>query len=192
MIVRGRRASLLRLFCSLAVFPLVLIPWRSDVTLDAIQSEMLDYGIALPLFLRGPLTYETLQPHYEFDLDQMNDTLPTWLTDYIHWHREMRSKYPDNELITNPQAPKLYVRFCDGRCGGINDRLKYTPYDLLAASRMKRIYIIDWRSPAALENFLEPNLLNWTMPSTGMHLDHAAKGKGPVPRLPTGHVLSLV
>lgn len=89
---------------------------------------------------------------------------PTWISDYIVWHQEMRSQYPGLKLFTDPSAPKILIRMCLGLCGGLNDRLGQLPWDLYIANQTKRILLIRWERPKALEEFLVPNELDWTVP----------------------------
>lgn len=82
--------------------------------------------------------------------------MPNWISDYMKWHRSMRAKYPNEELITNPEAPKFLIRVCNGRCGGLHDRLGQLPLDLYLAQQSNRLLLIEWQYPHALEEFLVP------------------------------------
>jgi len=82
--------------------------------------------------------------------------LPKWITDYVHWHQEVRERFPGDELFTNENAPKLLVRTCLGMCGGLHDRLGQLPWDIYLAMRLKRVLLIAWQRPRSLENFLLP------------------------------------
>jgi hypothetical protein len=90
--------------------------------------------------------------------------LPRWIQEYFQWHSEMRAKYPGESLLTDPSAPNILLRSCLGLCGGLNDRLGQLPWDLYLANQTKRIYLIRWERPKPLENFLVPNMINWTYP----------------------------
>ncbi len=48
--------------------------------------------------------------------------------------------------------------------GGVSDRLKSIPFFVAAAARSKRVFLIRWSRPAKLEEFLEPNEVNWSVP----------------------------
>lgn len=87
---------------------------------------------------------------------QEDQPLPKWITDYVHWHQEIRAKFPGDELFTNKDAPNVLVRTCLGMCGGLHDRLGQLPWDIYLAMRLKRVLLIAWQRPRSLENFLLP------------------------------------
>eukprot|EP00521_Asterionellopsis_glacialis_P015357 CAMPEP_0195300410 /NCGR_PEP_ID=MMETSP0707-20130614/27360_1 /TAXON_ID=33640 /ORGANISM="Asterionellopsis glacialis, Strain CCMP134" /LENGTH=417 /DNA_ID=CAMNT_0040363087 /DNA_START=190 /DNA_END=1443 /DNA_ORIENTATION=- len=95
----------------------------------------------------------------------MTNKLPQWILDYIAFHKDMRTKFPGKRLFTDPNAPNLLVRVCLGLCGGLNDRLGQLPLDLFLANQTKRVYLISWQRPRALENFLIPNDIDWSIPT---------------------------
>lgn len=104
---------------------------------------------------------------------QEDQPLPKWITDYVQWHQEIRAKFPGDELFTNKDAPKLLVRTCLGICGGLHDRLGQLPWDIYLAMRLKRVLLIAWQRPKALENFLLPPeanndtlVIDWTIPES--------------------------
>jgi len=94
----------------------------------------------------------------------MDPSLPLWIRNYVAWHREMRTKYPGEELFTNPQAPNVLIRTCLGLCGGLHDRLGQLPWDLYLANQTGRILLLRWYRPKPIEDFLVPNAFNWSMP----------------------------
>jgi hypothetical protein len=94
----------------------------------------------------------------------LDPALPKWIRDYINWHREIRSKYPREELFKNPDAPNVIVRTCLGLCGGLNDRLGQLPWDLYLANQTRRVLFLRWYRPKPIEDFLLPNAFNWSMP----------------------------
>lgn len=94
----------------------------------------------------------------------LDDTMPRWVSDYIAFHNEIRSRFPGAQLFTDPEAPKILMRICLGLCGGLNDRLGQLPFDLYLANQTRRILFIYWVKPWQLEYFLQPNGLNWTVP----------------------------
>ena len=102
--------------------------------------------------------------HSQTQTQTHTSQLPLWIRNYIAWHKEMISKYPGPDLMTNPNAPKLLVRTCLGLCGGLHDRLGQLPWDLYLANQTGRLLFIQWERPGALENFLVPHELNWTLP----------------------------
>jgi len=91
--------------------------------------------------------------------------LPEWVLNYFEWHKEMRLKYPGRRLFTHENAPKVLIKYCmQGRCGGTYDRLGTLP--LYIANQTNRVLLIKWFSPMKLEEFLEPNLIDWTVPAS--------------------------
>ena len=103
--------------------------------------------------------------------------LPLWIQNYIHWHKEIRSQFPGNELFENPKAPKLLIRTCLGLCGGLHDRLGQLPWDLYLANQTNRILLLHWHRPVPIENFLVPNEFDWTVPRSVP--DFFPKGNSP-------------
>jgi hypothetical protein len=92
--------------------------------------------------------------------------LPTWMSDYIAWHKRMRQAFPGELLFSHPNAPKLLIRTCSPRvekctidwehsqCGGLHDRLGKLPWDMFLANQTKRLLLIHWCTPAPLQTFL--------------------------------------
>jgi hypothetical protein len=94
------------------------------------------------------------------------NSLPLWIQEYISWHRRMRSQFPGQSIITDPNAPPILVRICLGLCGGLHDRLGQLPLDLYLANQTGRILLIKWIKPQPLEEFLIPPLdgIDWVFP----------------------------
>ena len=97
--------------------------------------------------------------------------LPKWIVDYVKWHQEVRAKYPGDELFTNKEAPRVLVRTCLGKCGGLHDRLGQLPWDIYMAMRLKRVLVMAWQRPRELEHFLVPPVendlfLDWRVPES--------------------------
>ena len=98
------------------------------------------------------------------EMQRVNRTnLPSWLVEYIDWH--------DTEVAslnsTNWDTRRYLILRCthdDRVCGGTADRLQSVPYFLRLGYLSKRIFLIRWNIPCRLEEFLIPNILNWTMP----------------------------
>lgn len=92
-------------------------------------------------------------------------SLPKWISDYVEWHAEMRTKFPGKKLFTDPNAPPILIRTCLGLCGGLNDRIGQLPWDLYIANQTGRVLLLHWHRPVPLENFLVPNgRIDWTVP----------------------------
>jgi len=92
------------------------------------------------------------------------DGVPEWVRKYVEWHVEMRRRFPGRALLDHPDAPKLLIRTCLGLCGGLNDRIGQLPWDLYLANRTNRLLLLHWHRPLPLENFLLPNVLDWSVP----------------------------
>ena len=115
-------------------------------------------------------TYNQMKEKDEFDIGEKqvpskSHPPPQWIKDYISFHNDARKKYPGKELFTNPDAPKIIIRLCLGLCGGLHDRLGQLPLDLVIANQTQRILLIQWHKPHALENYLIPNEIDWTVPN---------------------------
>jgi hypothetical protein len=92
--------------------------------------------------------------------------LPPWMEDYFAWHAETKKKLnPDNWNSTKYLILGCLESF--ESCGGISDRLKPLPMVLLEAHRHRRLLLIWWERPKALEDFLIPpsNGLDWRVPA---------------------------
>ena len=90
--------------------------------------------------------------------------LPQWLDDYFHWHNPMRRQYPGTSILTHPNSPGVLVKVCAHKCGGLHDRLGGLGWDLYLANQTRRVLLIHWCIPAPIENYLVPNLMDWTLP----------------------------
>jgi hypothetical protein len=91
-----------------------------------------------------------------------SSNLPKWMKDYFEWHGI--HKQTMNE--TNWQSYQYMVLKCTSlRCGGTSDRLKPIPYFLRLAYETERIFLIRWNRPCRLEEFLQPHIVNWSVPS---------------------------
>ena len=91
---------------------------------------------------------------------------PDWMKSYMDWHASVVV----NLKQENWKNYKYLVLRCyrkDERCGGLSDRLKPVPLMLLAAHRSKRILLIDWDRPCALQEFLITPVggFQWNVPS---------------------------
>ena len=81
------------------------------------------------------------------------DLLPTWLEDYIAWHRMIRS----NDTLF--QATNILL--VDQGVGGLGDRLKSLPYFLWLAAKNRRLLMIHWNTHCQIHEFLQPNTIDW-------------------------------
>jgi hypothetical protein len=89
---------------------------------------------------------------------------PPWLRQYIQWHNSMREKFPDREIIDHPDSPPKLIMICTGGCGGTHDRFGSLESALTMANLTGRVLLWSWHYPYPLEEFLQPTLLNWTVP----------------------------
>ena len=91
------------------------------------------------------------------------ESLPHWMKNYFDWHKKQMSQLSPS----NWKQQKFLVLSClenQSTCGGLSDRLKPLPLFLYFANQTGRIFMIRWDKPYALEEFLQPNELNWSMP----------------------------
>lgn len=100
-----------------------------------------------------------------YDTPPNLELLPQWIREYLIWHDTIRKRYPGMELFTNPNAPKLLIRTCLGLCGGLHDRLGQLPWDLYLANATGRVLLLAWQRPRSLEEFLVPNIIDWSVPT---------------------------
>jgi hypothetical protein len=84
----------------------------------------------------------------------------------------MRRRFPGTQLLTHAQAPGILIRYCDkryahhGLCGGLHDRLGNLVSFVYLANQTQRVLLYKWFHPLPLETFLQPNLVDWTVPTT--------------------------
>lgn len=102
-----------------------------------------------------------------------NLDLPQWLQDYVVWHAQMRSDFPDEQLLSDSNdSPKVVIRICPHTCNGLHDRMTGLPHYLYDAYKTKRVLLLKWYNRFDLESFLIPAAtnystlfnLNWTLP----------------------------
>ena len=94
--------------------------------------------------------------------DDASCQLPSWMKHYLNWHKHTReqiifSKKKKKNGFSSPQ--RFLIMTClqtDSKCGGTADRLKPLPFVLRIAYYTKRLLLIRWTKPAALEEFLLP------------------------------------
>ena len=90
------------------------------------------------------------------------EKLPKWLSDYFAWHQEQ---------VANANGETKYlVVTClglDRKCGGFSDRLRGLPFQLLVASKVKRVLCIYWSKPFGLEHLMKPPKggMDWRCPT---------------------------
>jgi hypothetical protein len=105
--------------------------------------------------------------------------LPKWITDYIAWHNQVRSKFTVEQLLQDDNAPNIIVSVLVRGGGGLHDRLGNLPFEMYLANQTGRVLFIKWFKPHGIENFLVPALFNWTLPEdvlpTKLSLRHDAK-----------------
>jgi hypothetical protein len=90
--------------------------------------------------------------------------LPQWIRNYFDWHVAMRTKYPGESLLTDPNAPGVLVKTCAYKCGGLHDRLGGLGWDLYFANQTNRVLLMHWCIPAPIEHYLVPNVVDWMLP----------------------------
>eukprot|EP00934_Nitzschia_sp_Nitz4_P000149 Nitzschia sp. Nitz4//scaffold25_size161228//71935//80159//NITZ4_002431-RA/size161228-augustus-gene-0.113-mRNA-1//1//CDS//3329544589//149//frame0 len=111
-------------------------------------------------FSRNMDVYDTLFPS---PCDESICTLPGWMLRYFRWHQRKRTQLKTPDDWSHQQL--LLVRCYEGdQCGGTADRLKALPFYLAVAAKTRRLLLIRWARPLALETFLTPRSINWTVP----------------------------
>ena len=108
--------------------------------------------------------------------------LDKWIVEYFAWHNEIRSRFPGASLVSaGPSAaaattanntsadslrlpPKLFIRYCIRKCGGLFDRLSNILGFLVFAHQTQRVLLLQHLSPTHLHNFLEPSVIDWSPP----------------------------
>jgi len=81
---------------------------------------------------------------------------PSWLRAYVDFHRDSIHKADHDDDV----AYLRWVCLPKG-CGGTGDRLSGIVQAFYMAMCTSRILLVDWHSPAPLENYLRPNLIEW-------------------------------
>jgi hypothetical protein len=160
-----------RLFLSGDADPKVPTDDTSEEDLSGGDNEPADISEHEPTPIIQQTSQDDLHEH-DFHLDGKIDTketwqhmknLPIWLKEYLTWHQEQRALItPDN--WKNFTYIILQCVREDPHCGGTSDRLKPIPFLLYVAYKFRRIFLIWWTRPCALEEFLVPNAINWTVP----------------------------
>ena len=90
--------------------------------------------------------------------------IPKWMMSYFDWHREQKAMLTP-ETWRSFRYLVLRCTDADTRCGGTADRLRPVPAFLRIAYETNRIFLIRWSRPCQLEEFLEPNYVDWSVPS---------------------------
>ena len=157
---RGLRRALLTLVFGISVYHvsvwrayyrLVLQPASSPKATESSYSLSQRAQAAAKIFASVPDTGHSL----------------SWLKEYTAWHASIRSNQ------TSLETAKLLVVSCHGRhAGGIADRLRDLPYFLWEAYQSKRLFLIEWTRPCAIEEFLWPAGLDWRVPEEAKDPDH--------------------
>ena len=97
-----------------------------------------------------------------------NPKLPTWVNNYVEWHKEQRQKYFDDMRAHNTSDVRFLISRCfkNDNCGGLSDRLQDMPYNLMLANQTNRVLLVKWERPTKLEHYLvpQPDGINWTVP----------------------------
>lgn len=84
---------------------------------------------------------------------------------WIKWYEQFHAK----SLLKRNSADRISSRFlvylCHGQqqgCGGLGNRIKAIVSLFYLAMLTNRVFLIHWGGPEKLENFLQPNTINWT------------------------------
>lgn len=136
----------------------------SNIALAGDEAAILESGIRMTTTL-------PVKPKQTSDaLSTVTDTTilplsgPPWFQEYTQWHATTLQTIN----ATNWQNYKYLILRCvsgDAKCGGAADRLASLPVMVYMAYQSQRLLLIYWSRPHALEEFLLPNGLNWTVPN---------------------------
>ena len=118
-------------------------------------------------------TWARPPPEYTIDLEDLweeqntaEPQLPTWMMNYFRWHKEQTAAVERSATHHHPRY--LYVTCLAEyrKCGGTADRLLSLPFLVKVAAMSRRILLIQWTRPAALEEFLLPPAhgIDWRVP----------------------------
>ena len=94
--------------------------------------------------------------------DGVREGLPEWIKNYFAWHRQMREQFPGTDLLRKTTAPNILLW---NNVNGLHDRLHDIPLALYLANQTHRLLFVHWTVPAPLEEFLVPNLIDWSVPN---------------------------
>lgn len=97
--------------------------------------------------------------------EEPSSRLPRWMKDYFSWHHQQRALLNSTHW-KHVRYMVLQCRHSDERCGGTADRIKPLPYMVLIAAQTRRLLLIKWERPHALDEFLVPPQggIDWRMP----------------------------
>ena len=96
------------------------------------------------------------------DRTRQQEQFPAWMVQYFRWHKEQtdaeHSASSSNNYDNQHHQRYLYVTCLAEyrKCGGTADRLLSLPFFVRVAAASRRILLIQWTKPAALEEFLLP------------------------------------
>lgn len=95
-----------------------------------------------------------------------NSNLPHWIQEYMYWHGQQRAALNATnwqDMMDNNDNDEYRFHFLvvrclahDQKCGGTADRLRPLPLFVWIAAHLKRILLIHWERPCALQEFLVP------------------------------------
>jgi hypothetical protein len=98
-------------------------------------------------------------------------SFPKWMIEYFRWHKEQRKMHEASPTLSSANNKYLYVTCLKEyhKCGGVADRLLSLPFFVKVAAATRRVLLIQWTKPAALEEFLVPprHGIDWRVPRTG-------------------------
>ena len=177
---RGDQTALY-LFMVLAMTISIRLVIRNVTTIDSAIPEAIDLGMDSPA--KVSFTSPSLHvidsaanfnnqiyiplpssPNKNNNLWEESTLIPDWLKEYFAWHQQERarlteSNWKDGRYLL-PVAPRI------SKSGGMTDRIRPLPAYLRLAAQTKRLLMIYWERPCALEEFLLPPKggLDWRVP----------------------------
>ena len=141
-----------------------MIPKRQTIYFDEIQQPQLSFSPILWTRQQSALpVHQLFHPHNKSFAVQVPPEVE-FLEEYMIWHDEMRSKFPDSDLLTNPNAPDVSIYYNCG-IGGAHDRFFSIDAALYHSFVHKKILLVYWYGTEKLDQFVVPNMINWTVPT---------------------------
>lgn len=116
----------------------------------------------------APILSQQIDEYFENLSGNYNSSDTQWIQEYLHWHAEARQAFPDQKLLDDLEAPRLLIAYLDPakQGGGLTDRMKGLGHLVRLAFENQQVLLLKWYdAPVPLEAFLEPHLLNFTLPA---------------------------
>mmetsp|Transcript_17044 Transcript_17044/g.28908 ORF Transcript_17044/g.28908 Transcript_17044/m.28908 type:complete len:449 (+) Transcript_17044:82-1428(+) len=157
------RGYLLMAFTAIGAY---FVGLKIDITTILQTKDEASHGLEVKRNSSIDNSDETSELHRPVAKILNNPKIPTWVKNYVEWHKQQRQKYFDDMRAHNTSDVRFLISRCfkNDNCGGLSDRLQDMPYNLMLANQTKRVLLVRWERPTKLEHFLVPHAINWTVP----------------------------